>query len=156
MGPGPAGEGVLGAMNELIEFTGELSDVGDNLVGDFVVVDTLTRALELHQSGIRRSLVTLEGDVVDSRGVVAGGSRDAKGAGVLAQKREIRELDEIVESLEGDLRTASTELFSTKQELGQVEATLKSLQNERHDGDIQITAHEKDMAGAQSELERLR
>ena len=101
------GDGVLGRMTDLVEFAEGYQGVGRSLLSDFVVVDTLDRAVALHQEGIHQPLVTLDGDVVDGAGVVAGGSRDAQGAGVLAQKREIRDLEEIVAGLEHDLSEAT-------------------------------------------------
>jgi chromosome segregation protein len=153
---GQWGEGVLGEMVDLVNIQDEYENIAKMLLGECVVVDTLDRALDLHQRGLRRTLVTLEGDVVDSRGVVAGGSRDSQGANVLGQKREIRELEEIVGGLESDLANATARFVSTKSELEQVRKTIKSLQSESHDGDIAITASERDLAGATSELERLR
>jgi len=151
-----AREGVLGSMVDLVRFESGFDKVARNLLGECLVVESLGRAIELHQSGARETLVTLDGDVVDSRGVVFGGSRDAQGAGVLAQKREIRELEEIVAGLETDLTDATVRLTTSKQQLVLVSKALKALQTETHDGEIAIMGHEKDLGGARAELERLR
>ncbi len=150
------GQGVLGRMVDLVNFEPGFDRVGKSLFGDALVVENLERALELHESGVERTLVTLDGDVVEAGGVVTGGSRDAQGAGVLAQKREIRELEDITESLSRDLADATARLVSTKTELGQVSKALESLRTETHTGEIAITGHEKDLQRCQSELERLR
>ena len=107
-----AGEGVLGRMSDLVAFADGYDEVGKRLLGSTVVVEDLDRALQLHDQGVTDRLVTLDGDVVDEDGVVAGGSRDAQGAGVLAQKREIRDLEEIVGQLEHDLSEAMTRLVT--------------------------------------------
>src|SRR5262249_9808713 len=111
------GDGVLGRMTELVEFADGYAQVGTSLLHDYVVVDSIERAIAMHAAGARETLVTLDGDLVDAAGVVAGGSRDAQGAGVLSQKREIRELEEIVEGLERDLTEATARLVTGKQEL---------------------------------------
>ena len=111
------GEGVLGRMADLVGFADGYEQVGKRLLGGTVVVDGLERALALHGEGVTDRLVTLDGDVVAEDGVVAGGSRDAQGAGVLAQKREIRDLDEIVGKLEHDLGEAMQRLVTAKTEL---------------------------------------
>lgn len=152
----PSGEGVLGAMVELVSFEEGYKDVAASLLGEVVVVESLHKALELRAAGAQQTLVTLDGDIVDSRGVVAGGSRDAKGASVLAQKREIRELDEIVESLERDLTEATAKFVSTKSELLKVTKAVEGLRNDRHEGELAINSHEKDLAGAHAELDSLR
>ncbi|HEV7555294.1 MAG TPA: hypothetical protein VGO00_07570, partial [Kofleriaceae bacterium] len=88
------GHGVMGRMSDLVAFQDGYEQVGKRLLGATVVVDDLERAMKMHQAGLGDRLVTLDGDIVDEDGVVAGGSRDAQGAGVLAQKREIRDLEE--------------------------------------------------------------
>ncbi|MBL4634816.1 MAG: chromosome segregation protein SMC, partial [Kofleriaceae bacterium] len=152
----PTGPGVLGAMVDLVSIEEGYKDVAVNLLGEVVVVETLSRAMELRKAGCTQLSVTLDGDIVDGRGVVAGGSRDSKGASVLAQKREIRELDEIVEALEIDLTSATANFVSTKSELIKVTKALEALRNDRHGGELAITAHEKDLAGALAELVGLR
>ncbi len=152
----PTGEGVLGAMVDLVTFEADYREVASNLLGQMVVVETLAKALELRALGVTQTLVTLDGDIVDARGVVAGGSRDSQGASVLGQKREIRELEDIVEALERDLTEATATFVSTKSELTKVTKAIEGLRNDRHDGELAITAHERDLSGAQTELEGLR
>ncbi len=150
------GEGVLGPMRDLVQFEDGYGDLGPALFGDALVVDSLERAIELHRSGVKQPLITLDGDMVDARGVVSGGSRDAQGSGVLAQKREIRELEEISAALERDLADATARYVSTKNELGQVTRALEGLRHESHDGDLAVAVGEKDVGAAHAELERLR
>ena len=150
------GEGVLGPMRDLVSFEDGFGELGPALFGDALVVDSLERAIELHRSGVKQPLVTLDGDMVDARGVVSGGSRDAQGSGVLAQKREIRELEEISASLERDLADATARYVSTKNELGQVTRALDGLRRESHDGDLAVAVGEKDLGAARAEHERLR
>jgi chromosome segregation protein len=150
------GEGVIGRMTDLVEFADGYESVGRQLLGGCVVVDTLDRAVALHGQGVGETLVTLDGDVVDPRGVVSGGSHEAKGAGVLAQKREIRELEEIVAGLEHDLAEATAVLVSGKAELKQLTKAIEGLRGQVHQGDLAIIAHEKDHARLKGEVDRLR
>ncbi len=150
------GEGVLGSMVDLVTFDSGFDTVGRKLLGDCVVVDSLDAALRLYESRADKVFVTLDGDVVDRNGVVSGGSRDSQGAGVLAQKREIRQLEEITESLEGDLSNATARLIAARSELSQINRALESLRSETHDGEIAIMGSEKDLTQRRSELEGLR
>ncbi|HEY1550589.1 MAG TPA: chromosome segregation protein SMC, partial [Kofleriaceae bacterium] len=151
-----SGEGVLGRMTDLVDFADGYHDVGKRLLGGTVVVDGLDRALELHGQGVTDRLVTLDGDVVAEDGVVAGGSRDAQGAGVLAQKREIRDLDEIVGKLEHDLNEAMQRLVTAKTEFQQLVKALDALRTQAHQGELAIMGHEKDDTRVRAELERVR
>ncbi|HUJ58487.1 MAG TPA: chromosome segregation protein SMC [Kofleriaceae bacterium] len=150
------GEGVLGRIADLVELADGYAGLARRLFGTTVVVDDLARALRLHERGVTDRLVTLDGDVVDEDGVVAGGSRDAQGAGVLAQKREIRELEDIVGKLEHDLSEAMARLVTAKTELKQVGKALDGLRAQVHEGDVAIMGHEKDDARVRGELERHR
>jgi chromosome segregation protein len=150
------GEGVLGRMADLVAFADGYESVGKRLLGATVVVDDLDRALALHKQGVADRLVTLDGDVVECDGVVAGGSRDAQGAGVLAQKREIRDLEDIVGTLEHDLSEAMTRLVTAKTELKQVTKALEGLRTQVHEGEVAIMGHEKDEARIRHDLERHR
>jgi len=154
--PALAGEGVLGRMADLVSFADGYEQVGKRLLAGTVVVDQLERAIRLHEQGVKDRLVTLDGDVVDEDGVVAGGSRDAQGAGVLAQKREIRDLEEIVGKLEHDLSEAMARLVTAKTELKQVMKALDGLRTQVHEGEVAIMGHEKDEARVRAELERHR
>jgi chromosome segregation protein len=151
-----AGEGILGRMADLVSFTDGYEQVGKRLLAGTVVVDHLDRAIGLHEQGVTDRLVTLDGDVIDEDGVVAGGSRDAQGAGVLAQKREIRDLEEIVGKLEHDLSEAMARLVTAKTELKQVMKALDGLRTQVHEGEVAIMGHEKDEARVRGELERHR
>jgi len=150
------GEGVLGRMADLVGFADGYEHVGKRLLGGTVVVDGLDRALALHGRGVTDRLVTLDGDVVSDDGVVAGGSRDAQGAGVLAQKREIRDLEEIVGKLEHDLNEAMQRLVTAKTELQQLVKALEALRTQAHQGELAIIGHEKDDTRVRGELERVR
>jgi len=150
------GEGVLGRMADLVSFADGYETVGKRLLGTTVVVDDLARALRLHNQGVTDRMVTLDGDVIEDGGIVAGGSRDAQGAGVLAQKREIRDLEEIVGTLEHDLSEAMARLVTAKTELKQVTKALDGLRTQVHEGEVAIMGHEKDEARVRHDLERHR
>lgn len=148
--------GVLGRMSDLVGFADGYEQVGKRLFGGTVVVDHLQCAQALHEEGVRDRLVTLDGDVVDQDGVVFGGSREAQGAGVLAQKREIRDLEEIVGKLEHDLSEAMQRLVTAKSELTQLAKAIEGLRGQAHEGEVAIVGHEKDEARVRAEHDRLR
>ncbi len=148
--------GVLGRLSDLVEFADGYEQVGKRLLGTTVVVDQLQCAQALHEEGVRDRLVTLDGDVVDQDGVVFGGSREAQGAGVLAQKREIRDLEEIVGKLEHELSEAMQRLVTAKSELTQLAKAIDALRGQAHEGDVAIVGHEKDEARVRAEHDRHR
>jgi len=139
--------GVLGRLADLVEVSGELGPLGGALLGDAVVVDNLERALALWEAGLagRSTLVTLEGDRVEPTGVVVGGSPTALNAALLQQKREIRELQDILTALDESFESARGRHLALAQQLAEVEA-----ERERSEKDVL----EAETARVQAEAER--
>ncbi|MCA9708396.1 MAG: hypothetical protein KDK70_21280, partial [Myxococcales bacterium] len=137
--PSPAERpGVVGRLVDLVDVSGELAPMARELLGETLVVEDLPRALELwaHDEG-RVPLVTLEGDRLEPSGVVVGGSPTALDSALLQQKREIRELQEILEQLEGDFGATRGRHLGLAQRLAEVEAA-------REASEAQVLQAEKD------------
>ena len=142
----PRGEGVRGPMLELIGFDRHYDRVAAYLLGDVIVVEDLRKALELwRQTKTEKTLVTLDGEVIDPHGVVTGGSRESAVAGVLSQKREMRELEEVVARLELAYQAALGRHVSNKQALAEVSGTLdETVAGIRRD-ELDLAAQKKDV-----------
>jgi chromosome segregation protein len=156
--PVPATDSVPPGARPLLELVGydrNYDRVATYLFGDTVVVEDLQHALDLWRGGARSTFVTREGEIVDPHGIVTGGSRDG-GAGVLGQKRELRELEEIIARLESDYQEVLQRHVTTKAEITALGRTLEAVQKDSHQGEIEILSSEKDLGRSQGELERLR
>ena len=142
----PHGDGVRGPMLELIGYDRQYDSVASYLLGDVLVVENLRQALELwRQSRTDKTIVTLEGEVIDPHGVVTGGSRESAVAGVLSQKREIRELEEVVAQLETDYQEALDRHVATKQALAEVVAGIEDTAAALRREEIERVANDKDL-----------
>ncbi|MEM6296089.1 MAG: chromosome segregation protein SMC [Myxococcota bacterium] len=149
--------GVLGPLADLVEVSAELGALGRSLLGDTVVVDSLDRALALWDEGIteRRTLVTLEGDRVEPTGVVVGGSPTALNAALLQQKREIRELQEILASLDESFESARGKHLGLAQELAEVEAAREQSEKDVLEAETTRVQAEAERAQLATEVQRL-
>src|SRR5690606_34778349 len=151
--------GVLGSLAELVELDGPMLGLADELLGDAIVVESLARALELWHAGARKgreTLVTLEGDRIEPSGVVVGGSPEAVDSALLQQKREIRELQEIVVELEAQFSTARAKQQG-------IAERVETLEQDREQSEREVLEAEKTRLGAtrsresaQSGLSRVR
>ncbi|MGA7740742.1 MAG: chromosome segregation protein SMC [Polyangia bacterium] len=149
----PSGEGVRGPMLELIGYDRRYDRVAAYLLGDVVVVEDLRSALELwRRTHTDKTLVTLDGEVIDPHGVVTGGSRESALVGVLSQKREMRELEEVVARLETDYQAALDRHVGHKQSLAEVNKTLAELITAASHNDMELLEQRKD--GGQALRER--
>jgi chromosome segregation protein len=86
--------------------------------------------------------------------VVTGGARESAVAGVLEQKREIRELEEVVARLEADTQAALARHVEKKQELAAVTEELERLAGELRQGELELFGQQKDLDRATEELRR--
>jgi chromosome segregation protein len=141
----PSGEGVRGPMLELIGYDRRYDRVADYLLGDVIVVENLRSALDLwRRTHTDKTLVTLDGEVIDPHGVVTGGSRESALAGVLAQRREMRELEEVVARLEADYQAALDRHVRTKQALAEVSNTVEEVATAARHNEMELLAQRKD------------
>jgi hypothetical protein len=141
----PSGEGVRGPMLELIGYDRRYDRVAAYLLGDVVVVENLRSALDLwRRTHTDKTLVTLDGEVIDPHGVVTGGSRESALAGVLSQKREMRELEEVVARLEADYQAALDRHVRTKQALAEISNTVEELAMAARNNEMELLAQRKD------------
>jgi len=144
----PKGEGVRGPMLELIGYDRQYDEVAAYLLGDVLVVEDLERALALwRETRTTKTIVTLEGEVIDPKGVVTGGAREAATTGVLEQKREIRELEEVMARLDADLEGALARQIERKQ-------TAADLSRAIDEAAAALRTDEMSLFGLQKDLDR--
>jgi chromosome segregation protein len=140
---------VRGKMLDLISYDRKYDAVATYLLGDVLVVEDLERALALwRETRTTKTIVTLEGEVIDPHGVVTGGSRESALAGVLEQKREIRELEAVMERLDADVEAALGRHVAKKQ-------AAADLGRARDEGAVALRADEMALLGQEKDLERL-
>src|SRR5207302_4813039 len=118
--------------------------------------NTLERAIALHQQhkALRKSWVTLEGELVDGAGAVTGGGREGLTSGLLQRKREIKELRGVVAGLEQSHAQKALAREQSAKRLAQVEDALEGLQKSEHEEAIKILNHEKDLSALKERLDR--
>ncbi len=119
--------GVIGHGIDLVRFDQKFREVADLLLGDVVIMEDLEQAVRLHRSnGFRRTLVTLNGEVVDPTGTIEGGARKKNTSGFIRRKREIKELHITLEALKERLRLAEAERDGMYEEISQIKARLNN------------------------------
>ncbi len=136
-------------MLDLIGYDPKYNAVATYLLGDVLVVEDLEKALSLwRETRTDKTIVTLEGEVIDPHGVVTGGSRESALAGVLEQKREIRELEAVMERLNADVESALAKHVERKQ-------SAADLTRSRDEAAAALRTDEMALLGQRKDLERL-
>ena len=136
--------GCLGVASELIQFDKNLKPVIANLLGNTVVVDNMDTALSMaNASRFGFRIVTLDGDILNTSGSIAGGSKKAEVNNLLSREREIESIKEkitVQQSRVNEHKNKLSNYVDMKAELGrEIEKLTKSL----HDCDVEFAQKEE-------------
>ena len=148
----PRAEGVVGRLIDHIAYDPSDESLARALFGDAVLVENDAVATALLREGAASLVVTLRGTVFGPDGEVRGGAGDALAAGLIAQKREMRELHDII-AVKSDEVTALLEAQQkTRLRMTEVGAALDRARTEAHQGELALVTAEKDLRGAEDKL----
>ena len=99
-----AGEGVLGIASDLIKYNKKYEQIIISLLGRTVIVKNMDIAIDLaKKNGYSFRIVTLEGDVVNPSGAMAGGSVAKKTVNILGRGKEIEKLAKQIEDIKQEI-----------------------------------------------------
>ena len=122
------------------------------LIGDVAVVEGLEEARHwMKNGGSFGAVVTMEGDIFESSGVISGGSRD-QGLGLLERRREIRDLEQRVKEAEEECRKAYDEEERLEKEIGERGIQLEGRKREIQEKEIELLHQERDLEGLKKEI----
>ena len=131
---------------DLVTVEDQYRSVAQSLLGDVVLVPDLDAAIALwRQNGVRVTLVTPEGDVVDPSGVISGGSDRPIEEEILARRREIDQLRGAAETTAAQLTEVRAELDQVTLGIRAAEEAVQALGQGSHELTVQIVAAEKDI-----------
>jgi chromosome segregation protein len=133
-------------MLDLVRVREEYRGVAQALLGEVVLVPDLGSAISMwKQHGVRVTLVTPEGDVLDPSGVITGGSDRPIEEEILARRREIEQLRSSVLGSSAQLTQVRAELDQVSLAITSAEEAVKALGQGTHELTVQIVAAEKDI-----------
>lgn len=128
----PQALGVLGRAADLVSCQAEFAPAVEYLLGRILVVDTLDNALAVSRQKVGFMLVTLDGESINPRGAITGGSRNKGGdGGLLQRKNEIKRLAELTVNLEKELNRDKVELNKSEGVYAEALSQFDSLKEER-------------------------
>ena len=121
------GDGVIAPLTEIVRVPSECRDLVRGLLGGTLLVRDMECALKLwNRNGVWNTYVTLDGDVVTAEGALAGGAQVEGQSGILAVKREIRELEKEI----GELSAEASRLKADEEEIRRTKAALEGRREE--------------------------
>jgi chromosome segregation protein len=147
--------GVIGPALDIVRVRSDYRNVAQYLLGDVVVVDTMDTALAVwKKNGIHKTLVTLDGEIVDPWGAVTGGTADMSGAGMLQKRREIKDLEHEVADLTKRVEELDREVQSLEASINEDRAAEAGLSRDIHQAELDLLHEEKDAAALRDEAGR--
>lgn len=153
----PQGEaGVKALLKDVVQAGEKFQPAVTKLLGQIAVVENINRALELRPNYPGWTFVTTEGDVLDSFGILTGGSQEAVESGLLKRNREIKELSEKKQEWAGKLSLAQAALKKTEEQLENVVTDFEGAQKRKVEQEIKVAELKKDLERAQNEYENAR
>lgn len=147
--------GLLGPLRDRVSVKEGFDPVVDVLLGDVLLVDNLDNALKIwSKNGQRQMLVTMQGELVDAKGVITGG-RLPEESGILKKKRDLREIDHAVRKLAADLNLAESDLAGAREQRIALEAEIEQARADLHREDIRVVKGGSDLEQARKREEQL-
>ncbi|MGZ8529694.1 MAG: chromosome segregation protein SMC [Candidatus Binatia bacterium] len=155
--PLPLGEAeVIAPLLDMVSIKDGYREIAEYLLSDVIVVPNLTAGLALwNRNGYYCTIVTPDGEVIDSTGTVTGGSTTPLEGNLLAQRRRIRELGSALADCAARLPDAESEFDKIKAELDQAQTRRTILSNESHRLELDRVRLEHENRAASQEHERL-
>jgi len=146
--------GCYGVASGLIDYDPSLQKVVDSLLGNTVVVADMEIAINLaNASGFGFRIVTLDGDILNTGGSIAGGSKKAEVNNLLSREREIETILEkikIQQSYVNEAKNVYTQYQEMRDELlEEIEKQSQIL----HDSDVEFAQKEEFLRHSQEDSE---
>ena len=144
--------GVL-AVGDVLRIAGVHAQTIREVLPEAYVAETLEQAVEASRR-TSAPVATLDGDVLRGPHLISGGAR-AESRGILATRREIKELRERIAGDREALRRLAEETAALEIAIAQATSAIAALHAERHRQEKEIVGHEALLSRAAEESGRL-
>ena len=149
--------GILGKALNFIECEEEYQQVIEMLLRNVVLVTDLPTAVQVfHNPEFNGTVVTRNGEMIDSQGMVFGGSVDGGNASnLLSQNRKMEELAAKTNQLNEDYKSALKISEESKNVLENVELELDEASQKIHKSELNLNNSRNEQEQHSKEIERL-
>jgi len=151
--PRPAG--AVDLLINHVSVSPEYKHIIDSLIGHVVLVPDIKEALQLwHQpnGAVKKTVVTRDGDMVSSMGIIVGGSKDRLD-GILAKKQEIKDLAKQIDELSMSLDKAKHDQSIIEKDVREIEEDLQKIKNSRNQAAVRLVELEKESYRISADLD---
>ncbi|MBI1912677.1 MAG: chromosome segregation protein SMC [Deltaproteobacteria bacterium] len=125
------------------------------LLGDVLIVENLAFAVEAWKQNSFKTIVTLDGEVIDAQGIITGGTVKGSDAGILQKRGEIKQLKAKAAELGGRITTLEAELKSAEEGIRSTKAFFDECREKLHSVDIEKVNTGNELKRLEDEIFRL-
>ena len=130
-------DGVLGIASDLIDYNKKYEQIVLSLLGRTVIVKNMDTAIDLaKKNGYSFRIVTIEGDVINPSGAMAGGSVAKKTVNILGRSKEIEKLSKQIENIKAEIEKLKNEKQIIIEESSDIFDKEKELQEKAKQAEI--------------------
>ena len=147
-------DGVIGIASDLIKYNKKYEQIVLSLLGRTVITNNMDIAIDLaKKNAYSFRIVTLDGDLINPSGAMAGGSVAKKTVNILGRSKEIeklaKEINKIKKEIE-DLTKAKKEIVDTSEDIHQ-----KELEEKLKTAEIQYNVELQKQEGIEKHIQRI-
>ncbi len=151
--------GLIGDALRLVAYSDGVAPAVEFALGGCLVVDTLDVALSILREwrgkvSFRR-VVTLEGEVVEASGAIAGGTREGLAEGLLSRVRELDQLTENLKEVEESYREAHKIEDDLRQKFSSADQTLVAQRERSSEVRLELERNRIELERLGGEISRL-
>ncbi len=146
---------IVGYASDLVEVAPGYEFLAQTVLANTLIVQTTSDALRM-QRVVGGSVVSMQGDVIDERGLIWGCQDQTQHAGILARKREIEELEAEIKDLQQKQAWLEGESHQAQERLQNTERALDQSKKEAHEKEVAVVSAEKDAESARQKRDSSR
>ena len=145
--------GVLGNACDFVSFDSKYYKIFKTLLGNTILVRDMDSALAVaRHDGVNCQLVTLEGDAINSRGAITGGSNKNKVRGFISREGQIEELKKAVALFESEMNQLLDKRNDKVKDRERFEQEAHQLQTELHHERVAVATKQNEKVKMESTL----
>ncbi len=118
-------EGVIGRAPDFVVVKEEYSGIAENLLGAVLIVKDIRTAFDLRALDGSYTFATLDGEVIEPSGSVIAG----EGKGIFKRKREIKELEEVIQGKKAVIENTNREIQSLQDVIPGKEEDIRNVES---------------------------
>lgn len=143
--------GCFGIAKDLISYGSDIENVISNLLGTTIIVDNLETAIAFAQnSHFEYKIVTLDGDVINPKGSMTGGSRKSEAVNLISRDREIKTLTTEIEKYRDLLKNGEEKVKEEKEEYINLSKQYEFLAGKQKEVEVEIAKEKEKLSNLET------